>query len=340
MKSLLVILGFQISIGIVEIIIFQIGAVILGFSIHFFWTSRRSMPAPVPEPSVLADASINAGDEWRLKYYEEVEMQEKLEQQIRRELEAAKDNESILTIELEEVKKELKLLQETPPPPPPPPTQEIQTGEYLAQLKSAHDHLYEHNQGIGRLLEQIDLLKESERKHLDTQKLNETLHTEMRELKKLLNDKESEIKQIRQQQLLTREMNDRLDKAYEDFNTLQEKLQKLESYLARPENRTFEYEELQQSYFKLTKEFDEIKLKQLSMLEENQRLSRVLADAEDKLRESNFQRQQLLKKVGFLEELNKDLQQVAEHNKKLENQLRRLSEIENMMLKMPGNTKI
>jgi Tfp pilus assembly protein PilO len=76
------------------------------------------------------------------------------------------------------------------------------------------------------------------------------------------------------------------------------------------------------------------------MLEENQRLSRVLADAEDKLRESNFQRQQLLKKVGFLEELNKDLQQVAEHNKKLENQLRRLSEIENMMLKMPGNTKI
>jgi chromosome segregation ATPase len=330
MNSLLVILGFQISVGIVEIVIFQIGAVILGFSIHFFWTSRKSMPQSVAEPSVLADASINNGDEWRIKYYEEIEAREKLEKQLRRELDGFKDNESILTIELEEVKKELKRLQENPPAAA---TPEGQTGEYLAQLRMAQDHLYEHNQSIGRLLEQIDMLKEAERKHLDTQRLNESLHAEMRELKKTLHDRESEIKQMRQQHLLTREMTDRLDKAYDDFNTLQEKMTKLESYLTKPENRTFEYEELQQSYFKLTKEFDEIKLKQLSMLEENQRLSRLLADSEDKLRESNFQRQQLIKKVGFLEELNKDLQQLAEHNKKLENQLRRLGELENLLMK-------
>jgi Tfp pilus assembly protein PilO len=72
------------------------------------------------------------------------------------------------------------------------------------------------------------------------------------------------------------------------------------------------------------------------MMEENQRLTRLLADAEDKLREANFQRQQLMKKVNFLEELNNDLQQVAEHNKKLENQLRRISEIEALLARVSG----
>lgn len=333
MNSLLVILGFQISVGIVEIIIFQIGAVILGFAIHFFWTSRKTIHPSAAEPSVLADASINHGDEWRIKFYEETEARDKAEKQFKREIDSYKDNENILSIELEEVKKELKHLREVAQSQPTVTPQEMQAGEYLTQLKLAQTNLLEHNQSVGRLLEQIDLLKEAERKQIDTQKVNEDLNTELRELKKSLNEKEGEIKQIRQQHILQREMNVRLDKAYDDFNSLQEKMTKLESYLTKPENRAFEYDELQQSYFKLTKEFDEIKLKQLSMLEENQRLSRLLADSEDKLRESNFQRQQLYKKVSFLEELNRDLQQLAEHNKKLENQLRRLGELENLMMK-------
>ena len=61
---------------------------------------------------------------------------------------------------------------------------------------------------------------------------------------------------------------------------------------------------------------------------------RILGDTEDKLRESNFQRQQLQKKTAFLEELNKDLQEVSEHNKKLESQLRRISEMESLLAKV------
>jgi hypothetical protein len=74
-------------------------------------------------------------------------------------------------------------------------------------------------------------------------------------------------------------------------------------------------------------------MKQLAMLEENQRLSRLLADTEDKLRESNFQRQQYLRKVTFLEELNHDLQELSGHQKKLESQMRRIGEIEMMLNK-------
>ena len=106
--------------------------------------------------------------------------------------------------------------------------------------------------------------------------------------------------------------------------------------MAKPQNRQFEYDELQQNYVKLTKEFDDLKQKQQTILEENQRLSRLLTDAEDKLRESNFQRQQLNKKVTFLEELNRDMLQITEQNKKLENQLKRMSEIESLLARVSG----
>ena len=51
----------------------------------------------------------------------------------------------------------------------------------------------------------------------------------------------------------------------------------------------------------------------------------------DKLREANFQRQQLQKRVSYLEELNNDLHVVADANKKLESQLKRLGELESII---------
>src|SRR5688500_6220690 len=112
MNSIVAILGFQIAVSIVEILIFQIGAIILGFSIHFFWTSRKSPHPANAERPVLAGSSLNPGNEWRLKYVEEVEARQKMEQQLRRDLEMTTDNESLLVIELEEAKKEIALLSE------------------------------------------------------------------------------------------------------------------------------------------------------------------------------------------------------------------------------------
>ena len=386
MNTSLVILGFQISLGLLEVIIFQIGAIILGFSIHFFVTSRKSMKSV--QKSVAPDEStISEADEWRLKYYEQVDFLKKSEEEYRREMDVKLEQEQLLGKKLEDAKTSLELKQqheyvykqqldeigreleekqqkeqlldkklaETRTELDAKYEQEfilnkkleeslneltalrskveIQPGEYLAQLATAQLNLVEHNQQISRLLEQIELLKESERKHLDTKHINETLQVQLRDFRQALSDKESEIKQIRQQQLLIHELKERLEKAHEEYNELQSKLQKLETHISRPQNRTFEYEELQQSYFKLTKECDEIKMKQLAMLEENQRLSRLLADTEDKLRESNFQRQQYLRKVTFLEELNHDLQELSGHQKKLESQMRRIGEIEMMLNK-------
>ena len=387
MNTLAVILGFLISLGILEIIIFQIGAVILGFALHFFVTSRKSMKS-VRKSAASQTAEITEADEWRLRYYEQVDLQKKWEEETRRdlddkqeheenlskklaearatletrqqqeyilkqkveethreleekrerenfltkqlteakmELQAKHEQEYIVNKQLEETQKELSTLRSAPVYP------EVQTGQYLAQLATAQMNLLDHSQGVTRLLEQIELLKESERKHHDTKQINETLQMQLRDFRQLLSDKESEIKQIRQQQLLIHELKERLEKAHDGYNALQDKLQKLEMHISKPQNRTFEYEELQQSFFKLTKECDEIKMKQLAMLEENQRLSRLLADTEDKLRESDFQRQQYLRKVTFLEELNHDLQELSGHHKKLETQMRRIGEIEMML---------
>ena len=324
MNSLLIILGLQISLGIIEISVFAIGAIVLGFFIHFFLVNRKSMPPSVSEPSVLAESSIDP-DEWRLKYYEEMELQQQAQQQMKSELERLRENEELYQIEAEEMKKELTALREAASERETPPI------NYLGQLKSAHDSLYEHNQSIARLMEQVQLLKESEKKHLEIRHENDSLTIQLRELRKVMMEKESTIKQLQQDQFLSTEMKERLRKTQEECGTLQERLQKMEQYLSSPQHRNFDYEELQQNYFRITKEYDEIRLKQLTLLEENQRMSRLLADTEDKLRESNFQRQQLMRKIGFLEELNLDLQQVAEHNKKLEIQLKRIGEIESLL---------
>jgi Tfp pilus assembly protein PilO len=77
-----------------------------------------------------------------------------------------------------------------------------------------------------------------------------------------------------------------------------------------------------------------MKLKYLSLREENQRINRIIADTEEKLKEANFQRQQYQKRSAFLEELNHDLQEISEHNKKIESQLRRVSDMESLLTKI------
>jgi len=67
------------------------------------------------------------------------------------------------------------------------------------------------------------------------------------------------------------------------------------------------------------------------VMNENQHLRLQLNDVEDKLSDSNLQRQQLQKKVLFLTDLNNDMQSVSDTNKKLQTELRRIGELESML---------
>ncbi|KAH0537567.1 hypothetical protein GP486_008822, partial [Trichoglossum hirsutum] len=209
-----------------------------------------------------------------------MDMQERSQQQLRERLSLSQENEQILTIELEEKRKELEdvrheldivraQLEEVeiklaPDPLPAGDEQEEAvtvhaaaetlndyTNDYLHQLKAAQEKLVEHNNSIYRLLEHTHLVEESERRNQELLRRNEDLNEELHNNAQLLVEKETEISNLRHQQKLSEEMTQRLDKVYDEYNTLQEKLQKLQSYLTQPHSRGTDYDGLKEAYFKL-----------------------------------------------------------------------------------------
>lgn len=325
----------SINLSLVEIIMMVLVAITLGITIHFFITSRRSFTAQTKGVS----AKEKTGKEletWKLKYFNDVEARDKELEQLRSRLADVEENNHINEIEADEMRKqnkklkaEIELLQKTPVAAHP-----GTTGgktDYIDQLRLAQSSLLEHNDKINQLLGQIDIVKETEEKQQEILKYNEELSGQIDELKFLVSQKEKEINNIQQKANLTKEMTSMLDNAYTEFDVLQDKIQKLETQLAASKNISIEYEDLKESHYKLTHEFDEQKLKYNAAKVQNQELQQKLNETEDELRDASFQRQQLQKRVAYLEELNRDLHAVADTNKKLEGQLKRLGELESML---------
>jgi hypothetical protein len=272
MNSLAIILGYNVTIGLPEMIIFLLAAILLGFSIHFYWTGKKGVPG-IRTDMPVDDTSISQEDLSRLQFYEEMEKHEKTREQLEKELKRMADTEKSLLRELEETRDELAFLEKK--------TEKNIAPEPIAPPARQYSELM-----------------------IAQQQLNESL---------------------------AKEITERLEKAYEEFNFLQDRINKIHSQVIDPTKRNFEFDELEQSYFRLTKEYDELKIKHITLMDETQKLTRSLADTEERLRDANFQKQQLSKKVVFLEELANDLQQLSGHHKKLEGQLRRISEIESLL---------
>ena len=280
MNSLAIILGYNVTIGLPEMIIFLLAAILLGFSIHFYWSGKKSVPG-ISNTMAMDDSKISEEDQSRLQLYEQIEKHEKSEDRLKKELIRMSETEKSLLRELEETRDEVSRLERTAeknivsePLPTIQPTIQSSPARQFSELVIAQQHL------------------------------NESL---------------------------SKEMTERLEKAYSEFNFLQERINKIHSQVIDPTKRNFEFDELEQSYFRLTKEYDELKIRHLTLMDDTQRITRALADSEEKLRDANFQKQQLSKKVIFLEELANDLQQLSGHHKKLEGQLRRISEIESLL---------
>jgi chromosome segregation ATPase len=317
-----------INLSIIEIVILFISAVVIGFVINLFFSSRKGMKQDISD----SKRSISSGlDEWKLKYINEAEIKDKEIADLKNRLHDASEDKRIHEIEIEELKSQVKRLNlelqqsKTEKPVAQPRT------DYYDQLRQAQQSLLEHNMKISLLLEQVDVIKETEEKSQEILRSNEELSMQIKDLRYLLGEKEDEINQIKQKEHLTKEMTAMLDNAYGEFNLLQIKIQKLESQLSSSKMVNIEYEDLKEAYYKVVRELDEQKNKTNHYLQENQSLQIELTKVEDKLSESNHQRQQLQKKVAYLEELNNDLHLMTEANKKLENQIRRLGELESRL---------
>ncbi|MCA0397054.1 MAG: hypothetical protein LCH51_06590 [Bacteroidetes bacterium] len=332
MTTLMNLLVIRISVGLAEIIIFQVGAIVLGFALSLFITSRRNTRLQLQQGE--EGVSSQEADEWKLKYFNDTEDLEKKIARLQHELKLARENEQFLALEIDSVRAERQeLLDAQAEALTAVPIAGRPAGDYLEQLQEAQNNMLQHNQRMQQLLGQIESMKAVEQKHAELMQSNELLTRQMGDMRIQLLEKDNEIRNLRQQGRLASEMQTRLERVYGDYNELLDKMQKLESHVASNQKEGSSYAELQDSYFKVTKELDDFKMKYLSLLDESQRNARKLAELEDDHREANFQRSQLQKKVTYLEELNRDLQEVAEQHNKLHTQMRRLSEIEQLLSK-------
>ena len=321
----------SIPMSLIDIFLLVFFAIVLGITFHFFLTSRRTMRSKLSN-SKKDDLQAN---EWKLKYFNETEVRDKELSSLREQLRDAEENKNIFAIEADELRKlnkklqaELEHVRKSIVPPSNEPSEKF---DYFQQLREAQASLMDHNEKINQLLSNIDIIKETEEKQQEILRDNEELYNQLENLRSELLQKESEISNIQQKAHLSREMSSMLDNAYTEFNTLQEKMQKLESQVSYSKMVNLQYEDLKEEHFKLKRDFDEQKVRLNAFQSENKELLEQLVDTEDRLKEANFQRQQLQKRVGYLEELNNDLQSVSDANKRLETQIKRIGELESML---------
>ncbi|RYY61591.1 MAG: hypothetical protein EOO05_05865 [Chitinophagaceae bacterium] len=350
-----------LTLSIIEIVLLLFGAIILGITVHFFIASRRNLNATAND----LKQRDQARDEWKVRYFNDIEKKDKELNDLRDELKEAQENTEIYVNEAAEVRssyKQLKLelqqkqqgglanqadlhmidhlrnenlrlkeeldlsRQERPAF-----TSTSEKPDYLEQLRLAQSSLMEHNQKINALLGNIDVIKEKEEKEREILHDKEVLAAEVDQMREELTEKEKEINSIRQKEKLTLEMTSMLDSAYNDFQLLQEKLGKLEQQLSSSKQINMEFDDLREEHLNTVREVETLRQRGSVLQSTNQQLQDQLNESEDKLREANFQRQQLQKRVAYLEELNNDLQVVSDANKKLEVQLRKIGELESAL---------
>lgn len=342
------------TLSVFELIVLFVCAVIVGVTIHFFISSRRGLKMSSQD----AEKMNRSIEDWKSKYFNDIDDRDKELTELKEKLNEAVENAKEYRAEAEQMHREnrtleaeLEMAMKQPPPTEPVMIQAqapvTEKPDYISQLRIAQSSLMEHNDKINKLLEQIDVIKEKEEQQQIILEEKEELNNQINKLKLVLSDKEKEINNIRQKEQLTKEMNAILDNAYSEFNVLQGKIQKLELQLNQSKLLNIEYEDLKETHYKMIRDFEDQKTKLQAFGNENQQLSMQIEEITDKLREANFQRQQLQKRVSYLEELNNDLHVVADANKKLESQLKKIGELESMLnvvseerdmlKKQPGN---
>ena len=321
-----------LSLSVIEIIVLMLGAITLGITIHFFIVSRKSLRETTSDVTGKINKELEM---WKLKYFNDTEVRDKELEILKKKLADADENSDIYSIEAEELRIVNKKLQAEiesyRKAAPPLASSSSEKPDYIEQLRMAQTSLLQHNEKINHLLGQIDIVKETEERQQEIIKTNEELSSQIDDLRFKLSQKEKEINNVRQKEHLTTEMNAMLDSAYSEFNVLQDKIQKLEHQVNVSKRINLEYEELKEVQHKMTRDFEEQKLKYQAAVEENRQLQLAIAEAEDSLKETEFQRHQLQKRVAYLEELNNDMQAMSDANKKLEGQLKRIGELESML---------
>jgi chromosome segregation ATPase len=216
---------------------------------------------------------------------------------------------------------------------PPLPTSNRTTEE----INTLRLQLQQQQKELEKALEKISFA--NQQNHAVTERSSTALDEQKRleQLRMQLEKKDSEIQRLRQQELFSQKLQERFDDVQAECEKLQEKVLRLEKQAWQAAELSIQLEHAEQAQLQTEKALlkREERLRELTL--ENQQLHDAFQEVEAKLSQANLQRQQLLKKVQFLEEVNTDLQQVAEANRKLKTEMTRVAELESMLEMMKNH---
>lgn len=291
-----------INLTLIEFIVLPLVVIIFGATLYFFIKSRKSLEETLSATKKTTALPIRKEKQSSNKRSNVVELEEQFAR-MRYETSLPK---------LEKIDAPLKK----------------QAKEEMA-VRDLKNTIAQQQKMLDSYLAKVEELENEGREELN-EKIEE-LEKKIDELTSVVEEKENEIKDLRQQASAGERMAARIEEVYREFEQLQTKMAGLEKQASRANNLAIELEDTKYSYEQVHKELLRKQEKLEEVMNENQRMRQQMDELEDKLAEANLQRQQLQKKVLFLTDLNNDIQSIADTNKKLQTELRRIGELESML---------
>lgn len=294
------------NLTLLEIFILQAGALILAFTIYFVFANKRALRKAM-------EASGAGGRMGVLKK------------------ESAKTTAGKLVMPKQWMLRTRKA--EVAWPQPLAAGADLSSGHSVAVLKES---LHQQQQTLSYLLQQVEHLQGDNSGRDAFVRQSTALQQRIEELEVKLLRKDQELKVARQHEALAQEMAARIDDMYSEFELLQRKIISLETQAGRAAALNLELEDMRQSYQQMQKDLARRQQKLEESLSANQRLQSEVNRLEDQLAAAELQRQQLVKRTQMLQDVHSDLLAVPESQSSLEQEMRRISELQSM-LKMMGS---
>lgn len=292
----------SVNLTLIEFIVLPIVATIFGIALYFFIKSRKTLKATLDANKKYAGLTPKKEKNASYKRNKVVELEEQF---------ARMRNETVLK------KAEPEL---------PPKKVVKEDGNLIHDLKST---IAQQQKLLNTYLQKVEDLENEGREELN-RKIND-LEREIHKLHLVIEKKDEEANDLQQQAAAAQKMAAKIEEVYQEFDQLQNKMTALEKQASRANNLAIELEDTRQSYEQVHKELLRKHEKMEGIMAENQSMRQAMNELEDKLADANLQRQQLQKKVQFLTDLNNDMQNISETNKKLQTELRRIGELESML---------
>lgn len=292
-----------INLTLIEFIVLPLVAIIFIGTIYFFIKSRKTLQETLRSNSKSFFTTPKEELRTPQKRSPAVEMEEQFAR-MRHKITASREEEPVVEIKRSPAKEE----------------------NLVNELKNT---ISQQQKLLNSYLDRVEELENEGKEELNNQ--IQDLEREIHKLHIVIEKKDEEIEDLHQQASAAQKMAARIEEVYQEFEQLQEKMMQLEKQASRANNLAIELEDTRHSYEQVHKELMRKHEKLEEVMYDNQRMREQMNELEDKLSEANLQRQQLHKKVQFLTDLNNDMQNISETNKKMQTELRRIGELESML---------